>query len=85
MALPLNASRERFVLNGWRALARRCVGRRADVRVSADAGLEAGIVPTGAVLRSGDDREWFDRLLRSVRPAHGNAAGGTHPLRDAWS
>ena len=29
---------------------------------------------------SGDDREWFDRLLRSVRPGQRNAAGERIPF-----
>lgn len=79
MALPLNASRKRFVLDGWRALARRCVGRRADVRVSADAGLKPASSRRSSA-PSGDDREWFDRLLRSVRPGQRNATGERIPF-----
>jgi hypothetical protein len=71
---PLERESQRFVLDGWRALARRCVGRRADVRVSADAGLKPASSRRSCA-PSGDDREWVDRLLRSVRPGRGNASG----------
>jgi hypothetical protein len=52
---------------GGRALARRCGDRRADVRVSADAGLTPAS-SRRSYAPSGDDREWFDRPLRSVKP-----------------
>ena|SRR5438309_3756775 len=46
----------------------------APVRVSADAGLKPASSRRSYALR-GDDREWFDRPLRSVDPAHRGAAG----------
>jgi hypothetical protein len=79
IALPFERESRRFVLNGWRARARRCVGRRADVRVSADAGLRPASSRRSSA-PSGDDREWFDRLLRSVRPGQRNAAGERIPF-----
>jgi hypothetical protein len=42
--------------------------RRADVRVSADAGLEPAS-SRRSYAPGGDDREWFDRPLRSVDQA----------------
>jgi hypothetical protein len=57
--------------------------RRADVRVSADAGLKPASSRRSYAPR-GDDREWFDRLLRSVKPgqcsAAGNAASSRHTI-----
>ena len=46
--------------------------RRADVRASADAGLKPAS-SRRSYASSGDDREWFDRLLRSVKPGQCNA------------
>src|SRR6516164_7041825 len=54
------------------------VYRRADVRVSADAGLEPASSRRSYAPR-GDDREWFDRPLRLVD--QGNAV----PLVNASS
>jgi hypothetical protein len=42
--------------------------RRADVRASADAGLKPASSRRSYAPR-GDDRGWFDRLMRSISPA----------------
>jgi hypothetical protein len=52
---PLERESRRFVLDGWRALARRCVIDAPDVRVSADAGLKPASSRRSYAPR-GDDR-----------------------------
>src|SRR5581483_9214671 len=64
---PLNASRGDACWWVARSGASMC-HRRADVQVSADAGLEPASSRRSCA-PSGDDREWFDRPLRSVSPA----------------
>src|SRR5262245_36955111 len=60
---PLERESRRFVFVGG-APARRFVSTRR-CRVSADAGLEPASSRRSYAPR-GDDREWFDRLVRSV-------------------
>jgi hypothetical protein len=76
---PLERESRRFVFVGG-ALRRVDVSSTRRCPVSADAGLEPASSRRSYAPR-GDDREWFDRPLRSVRPAHGNAAGERIPRR----
>jgi hypothetical protein len=69
---PLERESRRFVLDGSRALARRYVNRRADVRVSADAGLEPAS-SAEALLRAVTGCEYD--LCQAFRLARGEDPG----------